>query len=65
MWLMRFAIDAVFVDRTGHVVRVAERLAPWRTAVFARGAAEVVELPAGTASETGTQAGDEIVYEPA
>jgi uncharacterized membrane protein (UPF0127 family) len=65
MWLMRFAIDAVFVDRTGRVVRVAERLAPWRTAVFARGAAEVVELPAGTASETGTQAGDEIVYEPA
>jgi len=65
MWLMRFAIDAVFVDRAGRVVRVFERLPPWRTAVFARGAAEVVELPAGTASQTRTQAGDEIVFEPA
>jgi uncharacterized membrane protein (UPF0127 family) len=65
MWLMRFAIDAVFVDRAGRVVRVAERLPPWRTAILARGAAEVIELPAGTASATGTQAGDELVFEPA
>jgi len=65
MWLMRFAIDAVFVDKAGRVVRVVERLAPWRTAVFARGAAEVIELPAGTAATTRTQAGDELVFEPA
>jgi len=65
MWLMRFSIDAVFVDAAGRVVRVAERLDPWRAVVFARGAAEVIELPAGTASETGTQAGDELVFEPA
>jgi uncharacterized protein len=65
MWLMRFAIDAVFIDRSGRVVRVFERLSPWRTAVFARGAAEVIELPAGTASATSTQAGDELVFEPA
>ncbi len=64
MWFMRFAIDAVFVDRAGRVVRVAERLGPWRTAVIARGAAEVIELPAGTAAETQTQAGDDIVFEP-
>jgi uncharacterized membrane protein (UPF0127 family) len=64
MWLMRFAIDAVFVDKTGRVVRVAEHLPPWRTAVFARGAAEVIELPAGAASEARTQAGDELVFEP-
>jgi uncharacterized protein len=65
MWLMRFAIDAVFVDRAGRVVKVSERLSPWRTAVFARGAAEVIELPAGTAYATHTQAGDELVFEPA
>ena len=64
MWFMRFSIDAVFVDRAGRVVRVVERLAPWRTAVVARGAAEFVELPAGTAAETRTQAGDELVFEP-
>ena len=65
MFFMRFAIDAVFVDRAGRVVRVAERVGPWRLAVVARGAAEVIELPAGTASETGTQVGDELVFEPA
>jgi uncharacterized membrane protein (UPF0127 family) len=65
MWLMRFSIDAVFVDPAGRVVRVAERLSPWRAVVMARGAEEVIELPAGTASETGTQAGDELVFEPA
>jgi uncharacterized membrane protein (UPF0127 family) len=65
MWFMRFSIDAVFVDRAGRVVRVADRLSPWRAAVIARGAAEVIELPAGVASETRTQAGDELVFEPA
>jgi uncharacterized membrane protein (UPF0127 family) len=29
---MRFAIDAVFLDREGVVLRVAHDLAPWRTA---------------------------------
>lgn len=65
MFFMRFAIDAVFVDRAGRVVSVAERLGPWRFAVFGRGASEVIELPSGTASETRTQAGDELVFEPA
>jgi len=65
MLFMRFAIDAVFVDRGGRVVRVAERLAPWRIAIVAPGAAEVIELPAGTASDTRTQVGDELVFEPA
>jgi hypothetical protein len=65
MWFMRFPIDAVFIDRAGRVVRVAERIAPWRTMIVARGAADVIELPSGTASETATQAGDELVFEPA
>jgi uncharacterized membrane protein (UPF0127 family) len=65
MFFMRFPIDAVFIDRTGHVVRVAADLPPWRLATMARGARDVVELPAGTAARTGTQAGDELVLEPA
>ncbi len=64
MWLMRFPIDAVFLDREGRVVHVAERLAPWRFAVAARGARDVLEVPAGTAARTRTQAGDELVIEP-
>ena len=65
MLLMRFAIDAVFLDRSGRVVRVAPRLPPWRPAVAARGANAVLELPAGAAERTATQAGDELVMDPA
>jgi len=63
MWLMRFAIDAIFIDRSGRVVRVAERLPPWRFAIAAKGARDVLELPAGTAARTDTQAGDELQFE--
>ncbi len=65
MLFMRFAIDAVFLDRAGRVVKVAAGLRPWVPAVAARGAAEVLELPPGTAARTGTQVGDEIRFEPA
>lgn len=63
MLLMRFPIDAVFLDRTGRVVRAAEQLRPWVPMIAARGAAEVVELRAGTIAASGTQAGDECVFE--
>ncbi len=65
MWLMRYSIDAVFIDRSGRVVRVAERLPPWRIATAAKGARDVLELPAGAAARSGTQAGDELQFEPA
>jgi uncharacterized membrane protein (UPF0127 family) len=63
MLFMRFAIDAVFLDRAGRVVRIAAALPPWHLATAARGARDVLELPAGTAARTGTQAGDELVFE--
>jgi hypothetical protein len=65
MFFMRFAIDAVFIDRSWRVVRVAAGLRPWAPALWARGADGVLELPAGTAARTGTQAGDELITEPA
>ena len=64
MWLMRFPIDAIFIDRDRRVVQVAADLAPWRFAIVARGARDVIELPAGTAARTGTQGGDELSLEP-
>ena len=63
MIFMRFAIDAVFVDEGGRVVRVAPRLRPWSLATFGRGADGVVELPSGTAARTGTQVGDVLRFE--
>ena len=60
MVLMRFAIDAVFLDGSGRVVRAVERLRPWTPVASARGAQEVLELPVGTIARTRTQAGDVI-----
>jgi len=64
MFFMRFAIDAVFVDRTGRVVRVVENLRPWRIVAWVRGARDCLELPAGSVRQTGTQVGDVLTLEP-
>ena len=59
MFFMRFAIDAVFLDRDLVVRKVVSGLKPWRIAV-ARGAKSVVELRAGEAARRGIRAGDRL-----
>ena len=54
---MRFAIDVVFVRRNGVVVKVHERLSPWRAAIGVRAYA-AIELPTGTARRTDVRVGD-------
>ena len=44
MAFMRFAIDAVFIDREVHAVKIAADLKPWR-ASGARGSRSVPEIP--------------------
>lgn len=63
MLFMRFPIDVVFLDPDGRVVRAVPDLRPWVPAVSARGAKEVVELRAGTIAESGTQVGDDLIFE--
>ncbi|MGH3033358.1 MAG: DUF192 domain-containing protein [Gaiellaceae bacterium] len=58
-WFMRFPIDVVFLDRELRVVRVARRLAPWRTAA-GRKARAVLELPAGESDRRGLRPGDRL-----
>ena len=63
MWFMRFAIDAVFLDRESRVLRVAEGLRPWRVAACG-GAKAVLELPAGECGRVGLAPGDVVVVRP-
>jgi uncharacterized membrane protein (UPF0127 family) len=60
MFFMRFAIDAVFLDRSLQVIAIAADLRPWRIA-WRRGARSVLELPAGEAARRGLRTGDRLV----
>jgi len=60
---MRFAIDVVFLDRDGSVVKVAPALKPYRAALGGRGAHSALELPAGAAARGGIAVGDRLVWE--
>jgi uncharacterized membrane protein (UPF0127 family) len=57
---MRFAIDAVFVDRNLIVKKVYRDLAPWRMTWPAAGAYSVFELPAGTLQRAPVNTGDQM-----
>ena len=57
MFFMRFAIDAVFLDRELVVVDVVPNLKPWRMA-SRRGAKMVVELAEGAAADV--RPGDQL-----
>ena len=59
MFFMRFAIDAVYLDKKKRVVKVVSELKPWRLSGCMR-AHSVLELPAGVAQKTGTALGDQL-----
>lgn len=51
-WGMAYAIDAVYFDAGGRILKVVAELAPWRFSRCA-GAAAVLELGAGNAARLG------------
>lgn len=58
---MRFAIDVVFLDSDLTVLKVAQRLRPWRAA-FRRRAHQALELPAGECERLGIGVGDRLAW---
>lgn len=60
MFFMRIAVDAVFVDKEGVVVRIYPSLRPWRVTRVVRKAKACIELPAGTMAASGVQVGDRL-----
>ena len=60
MMFMRFPIDAVFIDRDMHIVRIHERVKPWRFARGGRHAHSVLELAAGTAARKALATGMQL-----
>ena len=61
-FFMKFPIDLVYVDKRHKVRKVRHSVAPWRMSACLS-AHSVIELPAGAAEQSGTQAGDELAIE--
>jgi len=61
---MRFPIDAVFLDDRLKVVDVRENVGPWKSTGFIKGAASVLELPAGSISKTTVGVGHQMGFVP-
>ncbi|MEA2643645.1 MAG: uncharacterized protein QOG08_671 [Chloroflexota bacterium] len=62
MLFMRFAIDAVFLDRQERVKKVIPNLPAWYGVVWlVWGAQSVLELPAGSTDEIDLKQGDQIL----
>jgi uncharacterized membrane protein (UPF0127 family) len=59
---MTRAIDVVFLDAHGIVVRSIAPLRPWRVGLGGTGAVHALELPAGRLDETGTLPGDRLSW---
>jgi uncharacterized membrane protein (UPF0127 family) len=63
MFFMKFAIDAVFLDKESRVVYLCERIAPWKISRVILSAKSVLEIPAGTVAKHGIRLGDVVVFE--
>lgn len=63
-FFMRFAIDVVFLDGNGVVVKLVANLRPWRVAL-ARSGRDALELGAGEAERLGLRKGDRLELRPA
>jgi hypothetical protein len=61
-FFMKFAIDLVYLDRNKKVRKVRRRMVPWRLSACLT-AHSILELPAGVAEATGTQAGDQLAID--
>ena len=61
-FFMKFAIDLVYVDRKNRVRKVRHAVPAWRMSACLT-AHSIIELPAGTARQTRTEKGDELVFE--
>ena len=61
-FFMKFPIDLVYLDKRKKVKKVRHAVPAWRMSACLT-AHSILELPAGTAAETGTVAGDELAFD--
>lgn len=62
MFFMKFAIDAIFINRKNMVVGLVRNIKPFQMSPYFWRACAVIELPSGTIEQTKTQLDDQIIY---
>ena len=60
MFFMRTAIDVVFADRDGRVLKTATNVKPWRVVMAPRHTRYTIELPVGALETSTTAPGDRL-----
>lgn len=60
---MGFAIDVVYVDKDYKVIRTDINMIPYRLGPFVTQSAYVLEMEVGTIVQTGTEVGDQLIFE--
>jgi uncharacterized membrane protein (UPF0127 family) len=62
MFFMRFAIDVVYADANGKVLKLVHDIGPWKASVC-KGAKVALELPVGAIDRSGVKVGDHLIIE--
>tara|TARA_B100001248_G_scaffold220746_1_gene176611 strand:+ start:55691 stop:56044 length:354 start_codon:yes stop_codon:yes gene_type:complete len=62
MFFMRFAIDAVFLNKKNEIVRIYPGIRPWRMTRHVWGSDCVLELPAGSSERWGLNVSDCLTF---
>ncbi len=60
-FLMRFAIDVLFLDNDGTITRIDSNIKPWRFCLAEPNARIIIELPAGSAANHQLKIGDRLM----
>jgi uncharacterized membrane protein (UPF0127 family) len=60
MFFMRTAIDVVFTDRDGNVLKTSTNVKPWRVVLAPRHTRYTIELPVGALAASDTKRGDRL-----
>jgi len=60
MFFMRMAIDVIFADKDGTVLKTATNVKPWRVVMAPRHSRYTIELPVGAVESSGAQRGDRL-----
>ncbi|OEH86181.1 hypothetical protein BHU72_11630 [Desulfuribacillus stibiiarsenatis] len=59
-FFMNYTIDVLYLDDKNRVIAIDHKMKPYKLGKYYKASQSVIELPAGRASETNTNIGDQL-----